>query len=203
MGAASGIPSEARVMAAPPAAASTYVHSTPRGLVAGVRVGFCVAGLTLVGLAMTDWPSMPVWARALCVVLAPALAGLALWPRAWRSSTKFTAGPAGVCFPANDLLVLSLGGPNASEWLFVPWGDVAELRLSRSRGDDSSACLAFDVRVDPVHQARFFGRVARAADRPDDPPGLVHAAFDDNPPAPAHTLRRLIALRDGRSGYSL
>lgn len=193
----------ARVIASPPREPGQHVHAAPAWLSAAVRASFAAAGATLGVLAAGDWPRMPPWAQVLSAVLSPAMVGLALWRAPWRNTPKFVAGPSGVCFPCNELLVMRPAGRDEPSWLLVPWDDVDNLRLSRSTGDDGSTCVAFDVRLDAERAGRYMGRVASPDDRRGGSAGLVHVAFDDALPSPRRTLNRLVAMRDQARGYSV
>lgn len=179
---------------APPPTSATYAHAPPDWLRWGFRLLSGGMGCALCVLSWQDWAAMPWPARALAIVVGPALVGLSLWHQPWQRRVGFVADERGLYFPANELLVLSLRRTTSQSWLHVPWRHVHDLRLAREAGEDGD-CLAFDVDATAEEAAAFFRHVGRPHGRAVGRQGLVSLAYGDSPPRPAATLKRLLSLK--------
>jgi hypothetical protein len=180
-----------------PNAADLYVHRTPAWLVTTFRATLFVMAAVAGALSMSSWATMPVPARLLVSIVAPALLAFSIWPRPWKGFVKFMADGHGLYFPHNSLLVVSIGGRSSPEWLFVPWRNVENLRVATEAGTDGGSCIAADIKVSDEERAAFFAHVGTPRDRPTDGAEVVFASYDDSPPNPEKTLKLLSGLRVG------
>lgn len=173
---------------------ASYVLETPRWLRTAVRSLMLAMGLALAVLSARSWGDMPLPARAMVLVLAPAMTLVALWNRPWRSLIKFVAHDLGIAFPSNEQLVLSPHSPAGQRWLVVPWENISSIRLTREVGD-GSRCVAFDVVVSPEEKEAFFRHVDTPRDRRVTSDALVSVAYADSPPSLAKTHAALLSLK--------
>lgn len=188
----------AQVLPHRPHGEDMYIHQTPAWLVAAFRFGMLAASLTAAALSAQDWTTMPIPAKLLAALVGSTLFAFALWPRPWGSLVKFAADAHGLYFPHDSQLVLSFTRAASSEWLFVPWQQIENLRLSVESGGEGGPCVAFDVKVSGPQRAAFFSHVGTPRDRPTPSREVFFASYDDSPPRPSRTLGILVALR-GRS----
>jgi hypothetical protein len=178
-----------------------YVHRTPKWLMMFIRLALGVGGVVLAVLSYRDWSHMPLGFRGLVCILVPAFLLFAL--RSTRT-TKFVADTRGVFFPCNELLVTTIGRKNPNTWLFVPWGNIMNIRVGTSIDyeGDKSKCVAFDVKVSSQEKAAFFQHVGAPTDREQSVNGFLSVAYSDNPPAPRKAVAILLQLRQLRHNTS-
>ena len=177
-----------------------YIHRTPPWLVAGLRAFLAAFAVALVVLSAREWATMPLPAKGLIAVLAPALGYFALARRVWQRTVKFLADGRGIHFPHNSQLVYTLGQPPKADWLLVPWHHVANIRVAKVAGEDGATlALCFDVKVTAAQAEAFLAHVALPRDGRSPAPaaGWVAVGYADRPPHPAKTAARLEALRAG------
>lgn len=186
---------KSRLLSCQPDNPRAYVHQTPVWLLKAFRVMLLAAAIALAVLSARTWTDMPRPAQVLVSILSPAFLMLSLWSRPWKSAVKFMADDQGLYFPGNSHLVMSLTAQTNTEWLFVPWLRIQNLRLSTETGDEGGPCVAFDVTVSPTEREAFFKHVGTPRDRRAPNHEVVFAAYGDLPPHPKKTLSRLNALR--------
>jgi hypothetical protein len=161
----------------------------------GFRCGLLVAGAVTAVMLARQWQVMPLWAALMAGLLAPALMGFSVWPRAWRDTTRFIADETGMFFPAYAALTLGATEPGQEEaWLAVPWQHVTNIRVATEIGEDGR-CVAFDLQVSPSERARFFETVGEPRDRRGRHPALVFAAYGGWPPSAKPVAQRLLSLQ--------
>jgi hypothetical protein len=173
---------------------ASYVLETPGWLRTGARLLILAMGLALAVLSARSWGEMPFAARAMVVVLAPAMTLVALWNRPWRKLVKFVAYDLGIAFPSNEQLVLSSHTQPNLRWLLVPWENISNIRLAREVGD-ASRCVAFDVRVSAEERESFFRHVDKPRDGRTARDAFLSVAYADSPPSLARTHAALLSLK--------
>lgn len=151
-------------------------------------------GLALSVLAWRSWAGMPLPARALTVLLAPALLALSTWPRPWTRMVKFMADERGAYFPANELLMLSFRPATGPSWLHVPWKNISNIRPAREVGEDGQ-CVAFELVATPSEVAAFFKHVGKPRDDTIESAKSLCLAYGDSPPRPATTVQLLESFK--------
>jgi hypothetical protein len=182
------------LQAAPEPRDGVVVLATPKWLRVGFRASLLLCGLALIFLSLMSPSPLPTPWAAFGLIVGVLTLAAAVWPGPWNRFELFVATQEGVAFPANDQLVVSLGGSEDRRWLLVPWANIVSVRVATVRGDQTP-CVAFDVAASAEERAAFFGRVDSPSDRRSHGGDLVFAAFDINPPNPKQTVARLLSLR--------
>ncbi len=177
----------------PAVAEDGFVLANPTWLLLMFRIALLACGPMLLVLTLLSRSPLPVPALLLAAVVGVGTFGGAAWARPWTRPEFFVADAEGISFPANDLLVVRLGGAGDTRWLRVPWSNIGNVRITRVRGE-GTPCVAFDVTATADESEAFFGRVDRPEDRPADSAGIVFAAYDIRPPSPARTVAALRSL---------
>lgn len=173
---------------------ATLVFGAPSWLVLGVRCVLLFAGGITAVLSAQHWSAMPLFARFLAALIAPALIGGAAWPRPWRYTTKFIANENVMYFPAYPSLTLSTSKPQVEEvWLEVPWKHIANIRVATEIGEDGR-CAAFDIQSTPIERSTFFEAVGIPRDRGEQLPTTVSVAYGGWPPSSARVVQKLQSL---------
>lgn len=182
-----------------------YAVVAPRWFTAMLRFQTAALVAITAWFAFRSWSEIPVAIKLLLWVLWPALSFVALHPtKGWgRFSTQpfLLANRSGMYFPSHRPYVL--GQTSTSSWLFVPWHNIANLRVDKfSDSDGTSACAAFDVRASEEHIGEFFlGRTkaqvqAPASDAMQSREFVAVAFYAHRPPHPRKVVENLANLRD-------
>jgi len=173
---------------------TTYVHASPAWLQAVLRVMFGLMSLGLLVLTWRSWAQMPLPARTLALVLAPAFIAVCVWPRLWGHRAKFLADDTGIYFPANELLVPAFRDDSQHPWLHVPWRNISNIRIAREAGE-GGRCVALEVSVTEAEASAFFKHVGQPRDGSARTPDALAIAYGDSPPKPETTVQLLLALK--------
>jgi hypothetical protein len=158
-------------------------------------------------LGFREWAKMPLFAQIIVCILPPAFFFSAFSSRGWAlySSTPFfLANRLGMYFKHKNALITHLGKGAEAEnsrrksWLFVPWENIANIRVSKVTTHDGSFNGAvLDVKATKEELDQFFGR--RRVDEKLLQDDSVTVAFYMNvPPMPRKVVT---VLQDMMSRY--
>jgi hypothetical protein len=172
-----------------------YILSNPRWLLLAFRTAMLLVGPLLLYLSLYTDARLPLPGQLLAVAVGIGTVCIGVWRRPWSRYEPFVADDAGIAFPANELLRVTLHGKEDGRWLHVPWKNIENIRVAVERGD-RTRCVAFDVRATPDERRDFFGCVDEPADRGNTPNNTIYAAFGMSPPHPEKTVAALNALRE-------
>jgi hypothetical protein len=135
-------------------AAARFVYGMPAWGARSMRLAFLVAGGGLLYLAnRAATGSAPTYALVLLVAMACCFLLVALRARA---TVYFLADGHGMYFPESTSFVL-FGKSGVGHWLFVPWSNISNIRVTRIRQTDH---VSFSVAASAEEERRFFGNLA-------------------------------------------
>jgi len=157
----------------------------------------CLFAMTGIGLAMAtilNWHEMQTGFRFLIFVLVPLLLFFAFHPRLGLTDPpSVLANSLGMYF--NPSGSLHFGGIPRKVWLFVPWKNISNIRVSRIVKGEFSEGMAMDVKASSDEVAEFFGHYGIPADSKQFNDGRISVVFYES--SSKKMLAKLLNLMEG------
>ncbi|MDO9365487.1 MAG: hypothetical protein Q7T58_03960 [Methylotenera sp.] len=176
-----------------------YAPMMPEWFANSLRLFSVLFAIALAWFSIHDWAKMPLWAQWLVCILVPAFLFSALHSKGWSQYSSipcFLADHLGMYFKHKNALTTHLGknaeieNNQRKNWLFVPWENISNIRISKvSTHDGSFNGAVLDVKATEEELVAFFS--GKQIDKHVRPDGSVSVAFYMNvPPMP----RKVVAI---------
>jgi hypothetical protein len=177
----------------PSLGSEAYAPMMPKWFTNLLRLISLLFAIAVAWFSIHDWAQMPLWVKLLVCILVPVFFFSALHAKGWSqySSTPFfLADHLGMYFKHKHAVTLHLGKNAEAEnnrrksWLFVPWKNISNIRVSKvATHDGSTNGAVLNVKATEEELQDFFADIQ--VDKHLQQDGSVSVAFYMNvPPMP-------------------
>lgn len=181
-----------------------YAPTMPMWLAHGLRLFSLLFSLAVAWFGFHDWSNMPAFAKVIVCILAPAFFYFSLSSeKGWALYAKnpfFLADQSGMYFRHNQAFTTFMGNNNqnkkrnSQQCLFVPWSNIANIRVGKVSGSDGDVDGAiFDVNASAKEIEAFFD--ASVKDKKPIQTDMQAVCFYQNmPPTPCKVVAHLQSM---------
>ena len=145
---------------------------------------YALSGIGLAIWAVSDWQGMEVGFRVMLSAMVPLFLIFAFHPR-WglTEPPSFLANHLGMYFKPSGIKLsggFRLGQLPRKVWLFVPWRNISNIRVSRIIKGEFSKGMIMDVKASSDEVAEFFWPYGIPSDSKPFNDGRTSVAFYEN-----------------------
>jgi hypothetical protein len=186
----------------PALTSDVYAPVMPMWLANTLRLLSVTLAVYMAYLGYNEWSNMPTFAKVIICILSSAFFFFSLSSeKGWALYAKnpfFLADRSGMYFRHNQAFTTFIGNNNqdkkhkSQQWLFVPWSNIANIRVARvgSTTDGYSDAAAFDVIATAEEIRAFFDDDLK--DKKPIQSGMQAVCFYQNmPPSPRKVVAQL------------
>lgn len=184
-----------------------YAPTMPEWFSNLLRLISIMFAIGVVWLGFSDWAKMPLFAQIIICILPPVFFFSAFSSRGWAQYSVmpfFLADRLGMYFKHKNALITHLGkdaqleNSQRKHWLFIPWENISNIRVSKVTTHDGSFNGAvLDVKATKEELDQFFGG-CRVDEKLLQDDSVTVAFYMNVPPTPRKVVT---VLQDMMSRY--